>query len=470
MTRAIGGLVVSFLLTAHIVAAADKPVNLDLKQVTIAAAAAQISDAGGFKVDVDEAAGKDSVSLQLRGATPELALKVLAEATGLELTRVDQGYALRKPEQAKPARSDAPGWENLKRDKVKKLTYPCQHAKASEIAQYFGQVGLKSSGSDVVLEHAKPVQPTLTQAWLPATPDVDNPVLKGRQQATKATVAERLQARWDDGQKATKAPRAGGAFIALPAGISVIIGYDPSKTLIVVGKPKAVDAFLPTAQHLDAEPVAMQIGVSYLLVAPGQIDKLGLKWSQTTGPSGLGALSLATTERATITDGLARTGGTKSVDGEPLSVTAGRPVVLSLSRTLAPNVKVGSCLNVAPELAKSLAAVVTTLDLKLQAWPATGKGPCSLLIDPVYGDVVAQFADDKGQAFVSTAVPQVATLAELRRGHSLVLRGILPVGKFRAPDACPLLGELPLVGPLYRTADAAASAWDVLVVLTPAAK
>ncbi|MBI2300888.1 MAG: hypothetical protein HYU66_18415 [Armatimonadetes bacterium] len=459
--RMVVGMLIPFTVVAALAddAGAQRAVTLTLDNVPLAEAAARIGAAGGFDITVDRAAGEARVSLQLAEVPPQAALQLLAEVTGLEVVARDRAgaFLLRRGNGVTPPGrldTDAGSLFPLHRDKVRKLKMVCRHASASAIAGYFGRPALKEGADGLALRKPDAVAPTLYHAWLPSPGDAA--ALTSHRADLQDEVVKALNRRWTgDAERA----RACSPFVRMPDGVAAMIGYDPTATLIMVGEPAAVTALYGLVEHLDAPVADVELGTRFLSVSPEELAQLGLEWIAQPTHTGVATLQYALVDPARLPAGSA---------GPSLALGQAKAAVVGLTRVLEPKDPASGCHGVSPEMLRKVTAFAATCDLKVRAWPAAD-GPTVVLLDPVFGHVTMRLAngDGGGLAGVDTAVPCLCSHVVVPAGKALVLRETVPAGDFRAPDACPFLARLPLVGAAYQRDAAPAGGSVVLLALTP---
>ncbi len=458
-------------LASVALADSDKRVSLEVRQATLAQVADAISRQGEVRVLVDEEVRGERVSLKLSGVPVSLALSMVAEAAGLMVESLPEAdsYRLRRPPKgaARPTQPGSTGWVPLDREKVRKVNLVCRNVAPSQIAGYFGAAAIKESPAGIVVEHPTPLLPSLVHGWVPAPTLADENAVRDDRYAYEPEVLQRFGDRWSVTEAGTpRRSRALGPFLSLPAGIHVMIGYDPAATLVLVGDPGVIDGFKDLVTQFDQPQRAVTLETRFLSMAASEVPQLGLTWSEPQPGAGPGLLATAVTEASRLMrPGLAGRVG----NGPLLSSASGRPMVLSLTRVLAAGPGHQGCEGMSSDVSKSLQAVLATTDLKIVCWPRSGQAgaPLAVLLDPVFGDLLARFTagNKTGTATMASVVPLARTIAEVRPGSTLVVRGAAPTGGLKSAESCSLLAELPLVGALYRQA-AARPPVEVLVALT----
>ncbi|MBI5833244.1 MAG: hypothetical protein HZB16_13185 [Armatimonadetes bacterium] len=453
-------------------AALDTLVDLAVQDAPLAAVAAQLSRQSGAKVVAQPAVADIKVSLDVHAVSLRLALEMLAEVTGVSVGVVGDQIVMRRASDAaeagfKPLATLA---GPLRRDAVKKVVYHCQQTLPSQLAAYFGRPAVKHTGPGGGLEQPTPVRYTIAQTSL-ARRENETPDQTARLDKLLGQEAGRTTQRWADlASGVTPHPGCRGA-IALPAGTAVVIGYDPSRTLIAVGEPAAVDRFAQLAKELDVAAGRIELNARYFVMPADRFAALSLKWNTAPAESGNANLRCAIGGLDTLSAELAKAAVTQIFDAKPVTVDVARPAVLTCSRQIVPPLRAIEGCAATPLVAADVASALVTTDLKVVPWPVVGDGQrwVRLHLEPTFGDALLELKTGAaGSIAKSSMVPCSCSTITVPLGQSLVVSGVLPRGTFRAPDSCRLLANLPLSGDLYRTTSDPATEMVVAVVLTPA--
>ncbi|MCC7493066.1 MAG: hypothetical protein IT204_11980 [Fimbriimonadaceae bacterium] len=433
----------------------ERLVSLRVQDTPLVTVAGELSRLGQINVVVERTVGNPRISLEIQQAPVMLALALVAEVSGLEVVTSEGLYVLRRGSGGSAGIGGA-NWSKLKRGEVKKVQLACTAALPSRIAALYGQSGLSADAKGMHLNRPPQALPALVHAWLPDAPNLPANVVAAKASA-RTGVMDRLRQRWV--AATARRDRAAAGFLPLPAGIAVLIGYDPNKSLIVVGQEAAVAKFAETVKELDQAAGKYVIDVKVAALASTALDGWPASWSVTS--AGLGIASLRS--GVMPLDKLPADGW---LAGPSLNLSGGTSAVLALTRTTVADPAAVACAGVDPEVTKALGAVLATVDVKLT--PMAGKSAIHLVVDPVFGDAQACLARDPNRpaATLLTAVPNLATMVAAAPGQAIVLRGFVPVTDYRPPDACPLFAELPLIGPIYGTATPGT---ELVVVLVPSA-
>lgn len=438
----------------------ETAVNLSVHDAPLSQVVAGLGTQSGAKISAEPGVANTRVTVELQGVQLGTALHALAEITGLKVGEVAGGYLFTAAGNAGLKPIEAPNANPLKRGKVKKIRYECKNLLPSVLAGYFGRPGVRGTGTG--LEPAAATKPVLNQTCL-VRRDGESAAQKAEHEQLLAVVSQRLAERWDAVAKGTdKLEHAGcSGAMPVPAGVAVVIGYDPTKSLIAVGDAVAVEHFRQMAAELDRKASRIELKARYFVLPAASVDKLGLKLWSMPSESGNSTVKVVQGELGAVSAQLAQAAVTEVFDSATVTVDNARPAVFSASRLLGP----------APGASQDAPSGLATTDVKVVPW-LTASG-IVLHVEPAFGDVLLDL--DKGAAGRTGKVvglPCTCVDVVVSPGNSLVVGGAQPRGAWRAPEAGRALAGLPLAGDLYRPAGDAASDKVVVVVLsaTPSTK
>jgi pilus assembly protein CpaC len=92
-------------------------------------------------------------------------------------------------------------------------------------------------------------------------------------------------------------------------------------------------------------------------------------------------------------------------------------------------------------------------------------GMISLKIDPAEVSSIAGTLQVNGYPIIDTR--NVKTIVELRDGESLILAGLLQEDQIRTMSKIPLLGDIPILGALFRSTEKDIKEKELVFFITP---
>jgi type IV pilus assembly protein PilQ len=402
------------MVVAQAPAAPSRTLTLDLRDAQLGDIVDALARLCGLNVVTDSTVSGSRVTIHLVGVTCDEALHFVLDANGLGFRRVGQTLIIQP---------------------IARLTPP-------------------PPGPVVRIYHLEYVQP-------PIEPEA----LVGASGST-ATVA--------GGAGPVKKDTA--SFIALFGGTGAQLVYDDrTNSLVVTGTPAQQEAVVALLRQLDVPVPQVLVQALVVDITSSAIKNLGVTWSlfngvgfteatPLAGQFGIGAISraaLTATLTASIQNNSAKVLSDPRIaafDGQEALIfagdqipivnttTAGNPPVTSQTVTFQP---IGVTLKIIPKINSDRTINVLVHPLVTTATsftPATSQNPNGLPI---------------------IATREAATSARVADGDSVVLGGLMRYSDIKNIQKIPVLGDLPLIGSLFRLATTNHQESEVVIVLTP---
>lgn len=253
--------------------------------------------------------------------------------------------------------------------------------------------------------------------------------------------------------------------------------------------------------HESIDRPARQVYIEGLVVEVnrGTLDKLGVQWAAqrgqgslylgSTAPVGQAASALSFFRNSLNQAGdiaLARYGDLaifariEALVSENRAEILSRPSVITLDNRQA-TIRVGMDLPVAEakgsdrNIAYSFKSIPTGILLNVRPRVSEDGQEISMLIDATVSDRSPvddlRVIDPDTNAIVVQApavqTRRVQTYARIRDNMPLIIGGLMSKTKSRGHDRVPLLGRIPILGPLFGTTEAREDVREVIIVLTP---
>jgi pilus assembly protein CpaC len=103
--------------------------------------------------------------------------------------------------------------------------------------------------------------------------------------------------------------------------------------------------------------------------------------------------------------------------------------------------------------------------VKLSFTPkVTSTGTIELALEPEVSQLDQSFDSELGAAL---STRRASTTAELRSGESVMIAGLLQSTSSRGAEGLPILGELPILGSLFRNSSLKEANTELLIIVTP---
>lgn len=261
----------------------------------------------------------------------------------------------------------------------------------------------------------------------------------------------------------------------LPEGVEVW-PYELDNSLIVRGDEEGIEELKTIISKLDIAPRQIMIEARFVSIATSELQSLGINWSlermATTfstqfSPAGNVLIGYANGNlMANLRANLGNTHG--RLINAPIITTMNNVPATIMFQTTVPYLSSTSIFNQSGTPTSTSATYFLPITSQLWVLPRINNADDSITVT-----IMPQISDI--EKFVSTAngdVPivnqqVVQTIRRVNNGETIVLGGLIRKEDNTSTDKIPLLGDLPLIGPLFRSSKKTVDDKELLIFLTP---
>ncbi len=248
---------------------------------------------------------------------------------------------------------------------------------------------------------------------------------------------------------------------------AVAPSFTRSSSLILVGPASEVDAAGKALTQMDVPQASVRIDAALVEVSNDGLDELGVKWSwkdgnfafaQTKGGSGTVTTSAVNTSDFTATiDALITRKKARMlanpniscVDNEDASIFIGELRRFRGSTVVTPGIGTVQATETVP--------VGIALLVRPRIHP---DGAITLKVHPVVSSVLTVV-----DGLPQTASREADTTVRIREGEELIIGGLTRVEDTHSVEKIPLLGDLPLIGALFRSTSTTKARSEIIVLI-----
>ena len=270
---------------------------------------------------------------------------------------------------------------------------------------------------------------------------------------------------------------AGGAAVSLrPAGVDQIIAITEQNTLLVRGTSQGIAELRDIIQKLDVPAKQVQIKVEFVTASVDTVDQLGISFDLLPfpsvetgffppGPSGSGStfLSFARGNLVAQLAALLETSKGKVIASPMITLTnniqGNISVTTQIPYSQTTTIAQGSG-NALSAQTTSFLNVVTGLGARARV---NGDNSVTLQLQPQLSNVGV--APASGPPPVTSQTVQ--TIRTVGNGETLVLGGLVQKTDTNAQTKYPILGDLPILGNLFRSRNNSVADSELLIFVTP---
>lgn len=496
-------------------------IMLQIKDVPLKEVVGLLMQQSGANVVIQDASSLDrKVSASLTDVPLEKALNYIVRSAGVSYKKMDDGTyiiggsdldepALPKPDvmaalppvvAAPPAAQDTREWAVVKLVHTKpsetlrllgwdgvnpmpncEAVYPGDKTPAPRKGGLYlhdsktGQTYNASQGVDV--PNGQPIPSTIDPASLssgagrtadPSTGAAQYPETVGRPYTTNPGGPPRAAA--------TTAAATGSSNFLWPDGVDDAKPFDLDNSIIVKGTEDGIEKFKKIIRMLDVAPQQVQIKAEFVEVKTEDVKTFGIDWSlqrlnesfaTAFGPTGNVVVGFAT---GNLTASLA------AQLTNDIGTTINSPIISTINNQ-------NATISISTQIPywTSMAVVAGDNSIINQAYPnwidvdthldilprVNGDGTITMILRPGVSDTGTMVTGPDGNSIPEQHTQELFTQRRVANGETIVVGGFIRKNDTQGYQKIPILGDLPLVGSLFRTVNKTTDDTELLIFVTP---
>lgn len=258
------------------------------------------------------------------------------------------------------------------------------------------------------------------------------------------------------------------------------LGYDPNTNRIIFrGTDEAYQQLMTLLADIDQPAKQVSIKVEFITTSNSVDRSLGIDWLYQRGTTLAGNRpgtfarsgdpiflnyatgNISTRLRAIMTDGYGRTVNApliRTLNNQPASVVSNTQISFILNQTTVTN---GIVLNT-PVL--QTFNVSTNLSVRPRI---NGDGTITMFLTPQISDLGQLRRSPDGTEIPDILFQAIQVVAQVRDGETIALAGLTRKQDQFSQSRIPLLGELPIIGQLFRGRNSSQNTQELLIFVTP---
>jgi type II secretory pathway component GspD/PulD (secretin) len=253
---------------------------------------------------------------------------------------------------------------------------------------------------------------------------------------------------------------------------------DETKQLILRGSRAAIDSALALLAQVDIEPLQVMVEVKVVDASPEKIEEYGINWSwspfsfletpagsaigtfpSTTRRPGFGEFSRVPWDFTGILSAMVTNKDAKILAKPRIQVVDNRDAYIFIGDTIRARVAQATGLG-----AQTVEIVEFPIGIVLLIRPrVNADGNITMRIHPVVSTITAVDAQNVPQ----TSSREAETTVMVKDGETMVIGGLIREEEIKTMSKIPILGDLPLIGELFRHRNTNSRKSEILVVITP---
>ncbi len=263
----------------------------------------------------------------------------------------------------------------------------------------------------------------------------------------------------------------------LPAGIDYVLTYDLDNSLIVRGDDEGIEELKTIISKLDIPPKQIMIEARFVSIATSELESLGINWSLSRlstsfatefAPAGNIAIGFANGNlMANLKTQLTKSHG-KLINAPIITTMNNIPASIGF-QTQVPYLSSTTVFSQTGNASSASATYFLPITSQLYVLPRINNADNSITVQimPQISDI-EKFVDTGANGSIPIVNTQfVQTQRRVGNGETIVLGGLIRKDDQNSVDKIPFIGDLPLIGPLFRNTKKSIDDKELLIFLTP---
>lgn len=262
----------------------------------------------------------------------------------------------------------------------------------------------------------------------------------------------------------------------LPEGIDYVLTYDLDNSLLVRGDDEGIEELKNIISILDVAPKQIMIEARFVSIATSELESLGINWSLERmntsfatqfSPAGNVLIGYANGDlMANLRAQLTKTHG-KLVNAPIISTMNNMPASIGFQTTV-PYLSSTTVFNQTGTPTSASATYFLPVTSQLYVLPRINNADNSITVQimPQISDI-EKYIDTANGSMPIVNSQFINTQRRVGNGETIVLGGLIRKNSTTNVDKIPLLGDLPIIGPLFRSTKDSVDDKELLIFLTP---
>jgi type II secretory pathway component GspD/PulD (secretin) len=270
----------------------------------------------------------------------------------------------------------------------------------------------------------------------------------------------------------------GGGAGGSSGGDETFTDGDEAKHLVLRGTRQAIDNALALIAQVDVEPLQVMVEVKVVDASPEKIEEYGINWSwspfsfleapagsgigtfpSTTRRNGFGEFSRVPWDFTGVLSAMVTNKDAKILAKPRIQVVDNRDANIFIGDTIRARIAQATGLG-----AQTVEIVEFPIGIVLLIRPrVNADGNITMRIHPVVSTITAVDAQNVPQ----TSSREAETTVMVKDGETMVIGGLIREEEINTMSKIPILGDLPLIGELFRHRKNNNRKSEILVVITP---
>ncbi|NIQ81152.1 MAG: hypothetical protein GTN93_24260 [Anaerolineae bacterium] len=262
----------------------------------------------------------------------------------------------------------------------------------------------------------------------------------------------------------------------MPEGIDYIMPYELDNSLIVKGSDEGITELKEIVKQLDIAPKQVEIKAEFVEISTSQASSLGIDWSLQRmssmfetqfNPKGNVIVGYASGNvMANLRTQLLQHKA-KMVNAPIISTLNNVPAVISISTVVPYWTAVMTSPGEGQLVTQNVVQFLPVQSMLTVVPRINGDGSITVFLQPTVSETGEPVKGPDGTEIPRTTQQMLQTNRRVMNGETIVVGGIIRKSDTTSVSEVPLLGRLPIVGPLFRSTTKSSEDKEMLIFLTP---
>ena len=261
----------------------------------------------------------------------------------------------------------------------------------------------------------------------------------------------------------------------MPEGIEDVRPFDLDNSIIVKGDIDAIEQFKKIVRMLDVPPKQVQIKAEFVEVKTTDIKNFGIDWSLQRlnetfstgfGPEGNVVLGFASGNLTAQLKAELRQDIGRIINSPIISTINNQNAYISINTVIPYWIAMTTVVD-GTVLTQETPQFIT-IDTHLDVLPrVNGDGTITMILRPGVADTGNIIRGKDGNAIPEQRQQELFTQRRVANGETIVVGGFIRKNDSNSIQKIPILGDLPIVGSLFRTTSKNSEDRELLIFITP---
>lgn len=261
----------------------------------------------------------------------------------------------------------------------------------------------------------------------------------------------------------------------MPEGIEDVKPFDLDNSIIVKGDEEAIEQFKKIIRMLDVPPKQVQIKAEFIEVKTTDIKNFGIDWSLNRlnetfstnfGPEGNVVFGFASGNLTAQLKAELRKDIGRIINSPIISTINNQNAYISINTVIPYWISMQTIVD-GTVLTQETPQFIT-VDTHLDVLPrVNGDGTITMILRPGVADTGNIIRGANGNAIPEQRQQELFTQRRVANGETIVVGGFIRKNESNSIQKIPILGDLPIVGSLFRTTAKQDEDRELLIFVTP---